>query len=537
MKASSHDCSHSNKGSHDHESLPHSQHKKREQTSSSLRSVDRRAQKQEQKRHEQLSAKWDQAKKEVRQEDHDVLKEKIVLQQELIRKQDEAAEYKRQQELQQQQQKKEEDRQKRLAKEKELQQICRQSLEEDKKAQREEKRARVRARKDDPTSPRTPSKSSPTKQMSPTTPPTPGSRRSNPFRMSLPTMTATPDIMDSSDDEDKPKPMEIPKDVPWHEQQLYKLYGKGADYFLHPKMENKAQVKKVNPKLRRQGGRAGADVLWQTLRHDSQMRLKQEDAHIPIDLKLPMMNRLLDNSRVQKIRKMRHKTDLMYRASISNQDRNEVLTFNNPLPEFHERTESIDQYLPSWIDDQSESSYPDYLRWIMRKNPGQATIREGEEEEEGGDTERTADGQGQADRVKSMDDDLIYILSQRQPRQPKQKYIFLSEKDTTVKGEFSEKYKDEREYKDLPRPYKGEMPKSYSAMGGSISRMDADKPDPTLRYSAPLPSRQNLLNNYTSGWQPLTMHSLVEYKKQLGTIGEGEYQLGRAKLWSQIPVV
>lgn len=68
-----------------------------------------------------------------------------------------------------------------------------------------------------------------------------------------------------------------------------------------------------------------------------------------------------------------------------------------------------------------------------------------------------------------MDDDLIMMMSRRPQYQPKQKYLFLSEKDTTVKGMFSEKYKGERENKDIPRPYKGDVPKSYSALGGLIS--------------------------------------------------------------------
>ena len=48
-------------------------------------------------RYEELSTKWDQAKHEVRIEDREVLQEKIVLQQELIRKQDEYAEQRRSQ--------------------------------------------------------------------------------------------------------------------------------------------------------------------------------------------------------------------------------------------------------------------------------------------------------------------------------------------------------------------------------------------------------------------------------------------------------
>ena len=51
-------------------------------------------------RYEELSIKWDQAREEVRLEDHEVLREKVTLQQELIRKQDEYAKNKRQQQIQ-----------------------------------------------------------------------------------------------------------------------------------------------------------------------------------------------------------------------------------------------------------------------------------------------------------------------------------------------------------------------------------------------------------------------------------------------------
>ena len=42
--------------------------------------------------------------------------------------------------------------------------------------------------------------------------------------------------------------------VPWHHAQLYKMYGRNADYYIHPKM---AQEKKkvVNPTLKSQKGR------------------------------------------------------------------------------------------------------------------------------------------------------------------------------------------------------------------------------------------------------------------------------------------
>jgi hypothetical protein len=42
--------------------------------------------------------------------------------------------------------------------------------------------------------------------------------------------------------------------LPWHHIQLYQLYGKKANDYLHPKMEHKTTTT-INPKLRRQGGK------------------------------------------------------------------------------------------------------------------------------------------------------------------------------------------------------------------------------------------------------------------------------------------
>ena len=55
-------------------------------------------------RYEELSQKWDQAKQEVRLEDHEHLKEKLALQQELIKRQDEYAQQRRVQIVEQEQQ-------------------------------------------------------------------------------------------------------------------------------------------------------------------------------------------------------------------------------------------------------------------------------------------------------------------------------------------------------------------------------------------------------------------------------------------------
>ena len=42
------------------------------------------------------------------------------------------------------------------------------------------------------------------------------------------------------------------------------------------------------------------------------------------------------------------------------------------------------------------------------------------------------------------------------------------------------------------------------------------------------------LQRFQSDWQPLSLTALIEYKKQVETEGEGDFQHGRMKMW---PVV
>lgn len=109
------------------------------------------------------------------------------------------------------------------------------------------------------------------------------------------------------------------------------------------------------------------------------------------------------------------------------------------------------------------------MRWVTKKKEAgkeNAIQEEGEEQ-------ITLEG---PQVTQSMDDSLLVFGRCKRQAVPKQKYVFLTEKDTKVQGMFSEKYKGERENKDIPPPYCGDMPKSYSALGGMISATpDASK--------------------------------------------------------------
>lgn len=73
------------------------------------------------------------------------------------------------------------------------------------------------------------------------------------FQSTLPPLCQTPPNIgeDGSDDDNVEEKSH--EDLPWHHQQLYRMYGQKADYFLHPKME--PEIKKtVDPNLKKYEG-------------------------------------------------------------------------------------------------------------------------------------------------------------------------------------------------------------------------------------------------------------------------------------------
>ncbi|KAL3852303.1 hypothetical protein ACJMK2_015962 [Sinanodonta woodiana] len=500
-------------------------------------------------RYEKLSEKWDHAKQEVRHHQHEQLQEKIQLQQELIKKQDEYAEQRRVKVIEEQKQQRDAEKAKKLAQEKAFKQICQQSLEEDRKSAHEERRAKSTDQSSN--AQRTGSTNGDSVASSPgslkkTSVGSPVSNRGHPLKDPLQTSARLPTETNVVQEE---KTVKEKMNLPWHEAQLYKLYGKSADYFLHPKIEQKP----VNPKLKNMAeGREGADALWINLRQESNKRLLKEDSSIPRQLKdtyrafareslqqnrqpvrrmyyaeddIPEIDRLTNMRKSQQANNMCFKTQIMYRASKTNEDRTSLLVHNNPLPEFVEGqvNRSIKEYIPSWMNLESDNSEPDYRKW---KSYGQ-TDRINEAEEEKVDKENlTPEPDG-------LNSQVIF-----KPKQKKPKYIFLSEEDARCKGKFSEKFKDERDNKDIPHPFHGEhrSVKSFSSLGMSESILARDQTS-TERYSAPLPSKEHLMNNYVSGWEPLSMKALMEYKQKLDTIGVGEFNMGRTKMWSTLSAV
>lgn len=67
---------------------------------------------------------------------------------------------------------------------------------------------------------------------------------------------------------------------------------------------------------------------------------------------VPDMDHLVDRKRLMHALDLRHKIELMGRSSKINQDKANILLYNNPMPDLVNASgqDSIDRYLPSWVE-------------------------------------------------------------------------------------------------------------------------------------------------------------------------------------------
>lgn len=124
-------------------------------------------------------------------------------------------------------------------------------LEEDRKSASKERKSRAKAAVSTP----------PTTSSSVPSSPAKTPNRSRRFHPNLSPVSRTPTNSELLQ-RDPSWSMPEGEKLQWHQQQLYQVLGKGADYFLHPKIEKKA-VKPINSKLRKEGG-----GCWSGLRYE-----------------------------------------------------------------------------------------------------------------------------------------------------------------------------------------------------------------------------------------------------------------------------
>ncbi|XP_070192554.1 uncharacterized protein [Littorina saxatilis] len=549
----------------------------RERTDTSLGSMSAgrsaRMKRQDAERFEHVAEVWDQARSEVLSERHSQLQEKVQLQHKLLKAQERQAEERRLRQEQRELQKRQEEKQQKQAKETALQDICKQSLDEDRKkaaADQRQQKANVVKKSLSPTAaPLTPQSDDTDNTTTSTSSSSNGVsvprhlHRGYRPSMALPERHLSTSPMRELEDEDEDEAGHGV--VPKHHAQLYELYGKQADYFLHPKpSETQPQRRPTHPKLKNPKGHIGAGDLWDTLRSDSMGKLIKNDLRFPPELKkylrstpkrtrrkkkesafgafvrerltkhskpvtrsfcatedVPNIQRLMDQSKLRETRMYRHKTELMYRSSVTNMDRTSILLHNNPLPDITGgQADSISRYLPSWMDDQSDISEEEYMKWINARRERQ---QEGKENKE--NVRHSAHSRHMSETNNELQN-IWHNLSTKQ-KQKTPRIQFLTEKASECEGEFSKKLQEEKDQKEKPQPH--HMAKSYSALGFSHPS-SAFSVNSSRERGRSIQSAMQL-KRYRSDWEPLSMKALVEYKKQVYTEGEGEFEHGRTKMW------
>ncbi|XP_070559602.1 uncharacterized protein [Ptychodera flava] len=297
------------------------------------------------------------------------------------------------------------------------------------------------------------------------------------------------------------------EELPQHKAELYRLFGaRQANYFLYPRIEPERKKKiKVNPSLRRHGGRSGANTLWSILRDQSKIKLMRADSKIPAELKeaygafvrecltrhktvakrsfyseteVPESEKIQDSSYNKRVKEMRHKIEFMFRAAQLNEDKTSILLFNNPPPDFNdlEGQEGPFRYHPSWIADEDDEEEADYKKWL-KYLPVNWPLVEGEEESNLKSKEvtpRTDQSEAQDQKTRSAsrnsnasddsedsDDWLINMMTHKPEEEVKEdtpkekpppKLVFLTEDMCRQPGQFRERMRTKKDIPVIPPP-------------------------------------------------------------------------------------
>ncbi|XP_002129340.2 uncharacterized protein LOC100185515 isoform X1 [Ciona intestinalis] len=314
--------------------------------------------------------------------------------------------------------------------------------------------------------------------------------------------------------------------VPQHHQVLYELLGADkAESILNPKMEEPAKNNeeisemKHRKRLPAVDTGVGADALWKMLKKESDRKLQSMDNRIPTDWKVsygaflrdslnqnrsivhrsfthhvdvPELDKLMDKRYRERVRKARHHTNVMFRASENNKNKTTLLLSNNPVPDYNDRegTQTLHRYFSEKfaIDDKSETSERDHIL--------------NEEERE----------------------DIRKRFSN---------IHFLSEDACRTRGTFYGKYAkldDLKMVTDIPG-YKSSLPPSMT------SRITISAPVHDLSGFRPQIGQRRLFSRKPSTakrdpkWQPLTVGALMEYAPTKRILGFGEFGYGQASRW------
>nr|CAB3262945.1 uncharacterized protein LOC100185515 [Phallusia mammillata] len=325
--------------------------------------------------------------------------------------------------------------------------------------------------------------------------------------------------------------------VPEHHQVLYELLGADkAESILNPKMEEPAKKElesKAESRHRRKVPTVdtglGAEALWKILKKESDRKLATMDNKIRKDCKVaygaflresinenrvivhrsftqhtdvPELDKLIDKKYQGRVRRARHHTNVMYRASENNKNKTSVLLNNNPLPDYTDR----------------EGAMP-----ITRYFADDLKVRLWDD-----------NSLPKIESPRAIENDPSNPSIGETVRRQFSNLHFLTEDRARTKGTFYGKYADDDLVKmvtDFPG-YKTKLPPSMTA------RVTVSAPvHDTTGYrdsinQARLFTRRSLHQQKREPtWQPLTVGALMEYSPTKHAMGAGEFRFGQTSRW------
>lgn len=345
--------------------------------------------------------------------------------------------------------------------------------------------------------------------------------------------------------------------LPLHKQELYRMFGPDeAECFLHRKMQpERKKVVQVPSSLRRLGGRSGANPLWQLLRDKSHLKLEYADSQIPMELKkaysayireylthtkpgarrkfysekdLPPSERLEDSRYHEHIREIRHRMELMYRSSLANEDKTNILMHNNPMPDFNDLNgeEGIHRYHPSWADIEDDNDTEEELEYKKWLPPLENT--------------KIQDEVTQQQQAKLSSDLNGLEETTRKQKHHKahqgQKLTFLTEEDAKSEGQF---WRNRRNPEVPQAIIPGHVIAESAAEGKGVDQRSIGNQGHVLPGGSNSFTSHSVMGGPRSlssraKWQPLTLSALGDHRPTVDIQASEDFRFGRPSTWKPV---
>lgn len=288
----------------------------------------------------------------------------------------------------------------------------------------------------------------------------------------------------------------------------------------------------------------GARALWEKLQNESMRKLLAMDEKIPVEWKrsygayirdsinrnrpiifrnftqhedVKDIDRLLDNSYQERVRKVRHHTNLMFRSSEQNKNRTDILlgrvgdNSNMLSAESHNPSESTMKRYFSNLKASKEGDNDSENEEVMKESGSQLSIAEKSEEGE----------------------------EASQQHRPSANLLFLTEIESGAEsGSFRDKFSGSssalptgcamRQVTDVPG-FSSKQPR----------QLPPTAPPLTMRHHHHLPPLPHTTQGGARGrkgsidpkWQPLTLGALMDYSEKRRAHGQGRFRYGSVQHW------